>query len=78
MLATRLGASVNPDTVNALLDPHRREAALAMPGVIDALGAALDPIFWGGTVAAALTLVTVLAHPRDEALRAEPALADAE
>jgi MFS family permease len=79
LLAARLGARVNPDTVSALLDPHQRETALAMPGVIEALGSALDPIFWGSAIAAALALVTVLAHPRDEApLAAAPGFVSAE
>ncbi len=51
--------------VSALLDPHQREVALAIPGVADALGAALDPLFVGSAIAAGLTLLTVLAHPRD-------------
>ncbi len=65
LLAARLGDRIDPETVNALLDPHRRAGALAVPGIAEALGAALDPLFWGGAVAALLALVTLLAHPRD-------------
>lgn len=66
LLAARLGRTVDADTASALLDPHRRDEALAMPGVIEALGDALDPIFYGGAIAATLALLAVLAHPRDE------------
>lgn len=65
LLAARLGRSVDADTVSALLDPHQRDAALRIPGVIDALAVALDPLFVAGAIAAALALLTVLAHPRD-------------
>lgn len=67
LLAARLGRSLSAETVSHLLDPHARDAILAQPGVVDALGAALDPLFWAGAAACALALLTVLAHPRDEA-----------
>jgi EmrB/QacA subfamily drug resistance transporter len=65
LLAARLGERVQPSVVSALLDPEQREAALTVPGVVDALGHALDPLFFGGAAAAVLALVIVLAHPRD-------------
>ncbi len=65
LLAARLSSRVNADTVSSLLDPHQREAAMHVPGLADALGAALDPLFYGGAIAAGLALVTLLAHPRD-------------
>ncbi len=69
LLAARLGETLDAETASALLDPHRRSADLANQTVVDALGVALAPLFWGGTIAAVLALVTVLAHPRDEATR---------
>lgn len=65
LLSARLGRTIDTDTVSALLDPHQRERALAIPGVANALGDALEPLFYAGAIAAILTLVTVLAHPRD-------------
>lgn len=65
LLAARLGESIDPDTVSALLDPHRREAVLAIPGVDEALAASLEPLFIGSAIAAGLALLTVFAHPRD-------------
>ncbi|MDQ3033484.1 MAG: MFS transporter [Myxococcota bacterium] len=65
LLAARLGRSLSPDTVSLLLDPHARDAVLAQPGVIEALGAALDPLFWTGAIACALAFLTALAHPPD-------------
>ena len=67
LLAASLGRSLSPETVSALLDPEGRDAILAQPGVVDALGGALDPLFWASTAAAVLSLLLVLAHPRDEA-----------
>lgn len=67
VLASRLGASLPNEVTSALLDPHTRATALASPGVVDALGSALDPLFWCCALAAALALVTLIAHPRDEA-----------
>ncbi|AKF11509.1 MDR family MFS transporter [Sandaracinus amylolyticus] len=66
VLAARLGRALSPEVVSRLLDPEGRDIVLAQPGVIDALGDALDPLFWGGAIAAGLSLITVLAHPRDE------------
>ncbi len=66
LLSGRLGERVEPSVVSALLDPEQRQAALAVPGVVDALGAALGPLFIGGAAAAGLALLIVLAHPRDE------------
>lgn len=76
LLAARLSDRIDGETVNALLDPHQRAQALAVPGIADALGAALDPLFIGGAIAAALALVTVLAHPPDAPAPA-PSLAPA-
>lgn len=73
LLAARLGERVDPDTVQSLLDPHQREAALAVPGVVEGLATALGPLFWASAIAALLALVSVLAHPRDVS-EAEPAL----
>jgi EmrB/QacA subfamily drug resistance transporter len=69
LLAARLERTVDFETASALLDPHQREVALAIPGVVDALGAALDPIFWAGAIAGLVSMLIVLAHPRDEAAR---------
>lgn len=68
ILAARLGAAVDPSTVNALLDPHAREAALAQPGLLEALAYALDPLFWATAIVAGLALVVALAHPSDAAI----------
>lgn len=67
ILAQRLGASLPNDVVSALLDPEQRGSALAVPGVVDALGSALDPIFWATAAAALLGLIVICAHPRDAA-----------
>jgi MFS family permease len=66
LMAQRLGRTVAPDVASALLDPHRRASALEHPGVVDALGRALHPVFWCGAVAALLTAVVLLAYPRDQ------------
>lgn len=76
LLAARLGTSLSPELVSGLLDPDGRDAVLTQPGVVDALGAALDPLFWAGAIAAALALLIVLAHPRDEAPSPAPAPAE--
>lgn len=65
LLAARLGERVPPSVVSALLDPEQRHTALRVPGVVDALGAALDPLFFGSATAAVLALLIALAHPRD-------------
>jgi EmrB/QacA subfamily drug resistance transporter len=78
LLAARLGRTIDADTTSALLDPHRREAALAIPGLVEALGDALDPLFLGGAIAAVLALFTVLAHPRDRVASDDAELAAAE
>lgn len=65
LLAARLGRSLPPETVSALLDAHARSGAVADPRVLVALGAALDPLFWIGAAASTLALLTVLAQPRD-------------
>lgn len=72
LLAARLGRSLDGDTASALLDPHRRDAVLAVPGVVEALGDALDPIFYGGAIAAILAVLAVLAHPRDDRMSQPP------
>lgn len=72
ILAARLGRFLDADAASALLDPDRRDAALALPGVVEALGAALDPIFYGGAIAAGLAVLTVLAHPRDDRMSVPP------
>ena len=72
VLALRIGRTLPADVVGALLDPHRREEALRYPGVVDALGDALDPLFWAGGVVAVLGLLVVLAHPRDKRQPSEP------
>ncbi len=77
LLSQRLGQTVDPAIVSALLDPHRRDEVLHVPGVVEALGRALDPLFWGGAIAAALTLATVVAYPRDERKEAQPEAATA-
>jgi hypothetical protein len=78
LVAARLDRTLDPDTASALLDPHRRDGALAIPGVVEALGSALDPLFWGGAIAAFLALLTVLAHPRDAPAAPARAVAPAE
>lgn len=65
ILAVRLSGVLSPDVAAALLDPDRRNDALAVPGVVDALAGALDPLFWGGGIAAALAVVAVIAMPRE-------------
>jgi EmrB/QacA subfamily drug resistance transporter len=65
VLALRLSDKLSPDLASALLDPHRRAAALAHAGVVDALGNALDPLFWGGSAAAALAMITLFGYPSD-------------
>jgi hypothetical protein len=65
MLAHRLDGTLSPDLASALLDPHRRAEALARSGVVEALGAALDPLFVAAFVAGAVMLVVLMAHPRD-------------
>ncbi len=66
VLAHRLEGSISADVASALLDPLRREAALAQPGVLAALKSALDPLFWSGGIAGALSLVAVWFYPPDE------------
>lgn len=78
LLAASLGRTLSPEMVSGLLDPEGRDTILAQPGVVDALGAALDPLFWAGTAAGLLALLAVLAHPRDEAPAPAPAPAPAE
>lgn len=73
LLAARLGRTLSPEIVSTLLDPHGRDTVLAQPGVVDALGAALDPLFWSGAAAGALALLALLAHPRDADAGAAPA-----
>jgi EmrB/QacA subfamily drug resistance transporter len=65
VLAARLGERVPSDVTSALLDPHERERVLAIPGVVEALGNALQPVFVSCAVAAGLALLVVLAHPHD-------------
>ena len=72
VLALRIGRTLPADVVGALLDPHRREEALRYPGVVEALGDALDPLFWAGGVVAVIGLLVVLAHPRDKRQPSEP------
>lgn len=73
LLASRLGRTLDAETASALLDPHGRDVVLAQPGVLAALGDALDPIFYGGAIATALALIAVLAHPRDDRMSQPPA-----
>lgn len=65
LLAARLGDSLAPGTVRGLLDPHSRDAALAEPGVVQALDHALSPLFWAGAAAALVALVVLAFHPKD-------------
>ncbi|HZO16675.1 MAG TPA: MDR family MFS transporter [Polyangiaceae bacterium] len=65
ILAQRLDRVLSNDVASALLDPHRRAAAIAQPGVIEALGNALDPLFWCGGVATAATMAALFFYPRD-------------
>jgi len=65
LLAARLGERVPGDVTSALLDPHERARALAIPGVVDALAGALHPVFVGCALAGGLALLVVLAHPPD-------------
>jgi hypothetical protein len=65
LLASRLRDTLEPSVVQGLLDPHGREAVLSIPGVIEALGSALQPLFWVTAACAALSLLVVLAYPRD-------------
>lgn len=64
LLAARLGRTLSPETVRALLDPHNQSAALE-PNTADALGLALDPLFLTGGAIAVLTCLAVLAYPDD-------------
>jgi EmrB/QacA subfamily drug resistance transporter len=73
VLAHRLEDSISADVASALLDPLRRDAALAQPGVLDALSSALGPLFWSGGIAGALALIAVCFYPSDD----EPASAQA-
>lgn len=66
VLALRIGRTLPADVVANLLDPHQREQALKYPGVVEALGHALDPLFWVGGVVAVIGLLVVLLHPRDQ------------
>jgi EmrB/QacA subfamily drug resistance transporter len=67
ILALRLGRTVSAETASALLDPERRASVLGDRTIVEALGAALDPLFWGGAIAAILAFVAILAYPRDQA-----------
>lgn len=71
VLAHRLRATIDPETVRALLDPHGRAEALAQIGSGAALATAVDPLFWGAALAAVLAVGVILAHPRD-IVQAEP------
>jgi MFS family permease len=72
LLAQRLEQTISSDVASDLLNPDRRAEALAVPGVVEALGAALDPLFWGGAIAAVLTAIVVVAYPRDERASSRP------
>jgi EmrB/QacA subfamily drug resistance transporter len=65
VLAGRLRDALDPSIVQALLDPHGRDGVLSVPGVVDALGGALQPLFWATAACAVLSLLVVLAYPRD-------------
>jgi EmrB/QacA subfamily drug resistance transporter len=65
VLASRLRDTLEPRVVQGLLDPHGRDAVLSIPGVVDALGAALQPLFWATAACAVLSLLVVAAYPRD-------------
>ncbi|MCA9607664.1 MAG: MFS transporter, partial [Myxococcales bacterium] len=78
LLAARLGASLPPETVRALLEAHEGSAMTHDARVIDALGAALGPLFWVGAASAALAFLVVMAQPADESFEPTPAPAPAE
>jgi EmrB/QacA subfamily drug resistance transporter len=63
VLAGRLGGTMSPEQVSAVLDPHA-DRGLASPEVIAALSSALGPIFWVVFALAALNLMIVLFYPR--------------
>lgn len=63
LLAARLGRAISPEAVRTMLDPHRRFEI--DPGMAQALGLALDPLFWIGAIVGVLTWLVVLAYPRD-------------
>lgn len=64
LLAARLEGAVPAETVRQLLDPHG-PVVPASQAVVDALGAALDPVFWAGASCAAASLALVGAYPRE-------------
>ncbi|HKQ68199.1 MAG TPA: MDR family MFS transporter, partial [Polyangiaceae bacterium] len=66
MLAMRLGNSLSNEVVAALLDPHRRQEALAHEGVVETLKAALEPLFLWIAVASVVSSVILVAYPLDE------------
>ncbi|MCB9594042.1 MAG: MFS transporter [Sandaracinaceae bacterium] len=65
VLAAQLGRRLPPETVRALLDPHAA-GVVSAPGVAEALGGALAPLFWAGAAATVFALIAVIAQPADE------------
>lgn len=67
LLAARLGTSLSPEKVTALLDPHDRASGVVEVGadMIALLAGALGPLFWGLAVVAVLNLVAVAFYPAD-------------
>lgn len=60
MLAHRLAGAIDPAAARELLHPHAR---VAVTGMADTLAAAVDPLFWGATLAAVVALFTAMRHP---------------
>lgn len=77
MLAAKLGAALPPATVRALLEAHEGAPVAHEAPVIDALNAALGPLFWVGAASAALAFLVVMAQPADESFEPTPAPAPA-
>ena len=66
VLARRLGASLSPETVAAVLDPSRRGAAMGTQGaeLSAALARGLAPVFWATAALGVVNLGVVAVWPR--------------